>query len=201
MPRFFAIIPAAGSSTRMGKPKLLLPLADEPLITHVLRAWQNSQVDHVIAVVRQDDEHLADVIRAAGVEIAIPAAPPPDMKSSIQAALHHFDSRCFPTVGEAFLVAPADMPRLSSAVANALINAHRPNQPRILLPTIAGRRGHPVLFPWPLAVEVHALAKSEGLDTLVRRHEPLAFPCDNLADCDPSPFVDIDTPEDYQQLR
>src|SRR5206468_2671852 len=31
MPRYFALIPAAGHSTRMGQSKLLLPLAGQPL--------------------------------------------------------------------------------------------------------------------------------------------------------------------------
>jgi molybdenum cofactor cytidylyltransferase len=201
MPRFFAIVPAAGQSSRMGEPKLLLPLAGEPLMARVLRAWQASAVDHVIAVVRPGDERLAEIVRAAGVELVIPAAPPPDMKASIQAALRHIETQHAPTAEDAFLVAPADMPRLSSSVTDALLRGQVAGERQILVPTIAGRRGHPVLFPWTLAAHVHALAGHEGLDALVRRHQPRAVLCDGLPAGDASSFVDIDTPEDYQQLR
>jgi molybdenum cofactor cytidylyltransferase len=201
MSRFFGIVPAAGHSTRMGEPKLLLPLGGSPLISHTLDAWRQSRVNHVIAVVRPGDEALAKIVRNAGVELVIPATPPPDMKASIQAALRHIAARHFPVAADAFLVAPADMPRLSPAIIDALIQRHAVDEQRILVPTIAGQRGHPVLFPWDLASEAQALADNEGLDVIVRRHEPLRVSCDAAITGDSTnPFTDVDTPEDYRRL-
>src|SRR5262245_14413038 len=134
-PRYFAIVPAAGNSARMGEPKLLLPLAGAPLITHVLWAWQNSRVDHVIAVIRPGDDRLAETVRAASIEPVIPAAPPPDMKASIQAGLRHIAAQFSPTASDAYLVAPADMPRLSPGVIDALIKRHHSAEEKILVPT------------------------------------------------------------------
>ena len=68
MPRTFALIPAAGHSTRMGQPKLLLPLAGQPLILHTIAAWQQSRVDRIVVVVRPGDEALAEVVRTADVD-------------------------------------------------------------------------------------------------------------------------------------
>src|SRR5437868_3875013 len=65
MPHYFAIIPAAGHSTRMGQAKLLLPVAGEPLIVLTIGAWRRSRIDHVLAVVRNDDAPLASVVRSA----------------------------------------------------------------------------------------------------------------------------------------
>ena len=185
----------------MGEPKLLLPLAGEPLIWHTIRAWQRSQVDQVVVVVRPGDERLADVVRGVGAVLVIPAESPPDMKASIQAALRHINERFSPIATDAFLVAPADMPRLSPAIIDALIHRRQEENQRILVPTMAGRRGHPVLFPWPLAAEVHALAENEGLDAIVRRHEPLPVACDDIVADDEQPFADIDTPQDYRRLN
>jgi molybdenum cofactor cytidylyltransferase len=199
-PRTFALIPAAGHSRRMGAPKLLLPLAGRPLIARVIAAWRQSRVDHVVVVVRPDDTALADVVRSSGVELVVPMAPPPDMKASLQAALWHVEHHHHPTEADAFLVAPADMPRLSSAVMDLLINQHRIQPERILVPTLAGRRGHPVLFPWPLAAEVHTLAADEGFNALVDCHDPLLIPCDDLLAGQEDPFADIDTPGDYGQM-
>ena len=36
--RCSAVVPAAGSSTRMGQDKLLLPLGEQPVLLHTLRA-------------------------------------------------------------------------------------------------------------------------------------------------------------------
>src|SRR4051794_8404747 len=76
MPRYFALIPAAGQSTRMGQAKLLLPLAGEPLIVHTIRAWQGSRVDQVLVVVRQDDAALAAVVRSAKATLVVPKVAP-----------------------------------------------------------------------------------------------------------------------------
>src|SRR5207249_3730723 len=99
--------------------------------------------------------------------------PPPDMKASLQAALKHIERQHAPNRSDAFLVAPADMPRLSTAIIDRLVERHAAGQEAtILVPTIAGRRGHPVLFPWSLAEEVFALAADEGLNVLVEKHQP-----------------------------
>src|ERR1043165_1578126 len=58
-PRCFALVPAAGYSVRMGEPKLLLPVAGRPLIEHTLEAWQRSQVDRIVVVIRPGDQALA----------------------------------------------------------------------------------------------------------------------------------------------
>jgi molybdenum cofactor cytidylyltransferase len=183
----------------MGQPKLLLPLAGAPLLMHTLSAWKQSSVDQVFVVVRPGDESLADFIRTTGVELVVPPAPPPDMKASIQAALHYIEQNSHPLASDAFLVAPADMPRLAPAVINLLINFHASSSGQVLIPTLAGQHGHPVLLPWSLAPAVHALAADEGLNSLVRRSNPTLVPCDGLSIVAGESFSDIDTPDEYRR--
>ena len=201
MPRTFALIPAAGHSTRMGQPKLLMSLGDRPLILHTIDAWQRSWIDRIVAVVRPGDDALAEIVRSAGVDLVVPDAPPPDMKASLQTALRYIEQSFAPTGDDAFLVAPADMPQLSAAVINRLIDQHRASgESSILVPTISGRRGHPVLFPWFLATEVHGLKAGEGLNAIVERQNPRQIACEDLVAEDEYPFADIDTPEDFRRL-
>ena len=55
-----AVIVAAGSSTRMGCPKLWLPLAGKPVLWHTLQAFDRSSVSQLVIVGREDDrEQLA----------------------------------------------------------------------------------------------------------------------------------------------
>src|SRR5437667_12426851 len=97
--RYFALVPAAGHSARMGEPKRLMPVAGQPLILHTLAAWQRSRVDQVVVVVRPGDDDLTAAVinqsRVQGprsnVEIVVPDLPPPDMKASLQAALKHIE--------------------------------------------------------------------------------------------------------------
>jgi molybdenum cofactor cytidylyltransferase len=226
--RYFAIIPAAGHSTRMGRPKLLLPVAGQPLVCHTLAAWQRSSVERIVVVVRPGDHELAAAIARskvqspeskvktsstldlgpwtldplpAEIDLVIPDTPPADMKASLQAALGHIERQYRPTADDAFLVAPADMPGLKAAIIDRLIHADSVSSDRkILAPTIAGQRGHPVLFPWPMAALVHKLADQEGLNAIAHRHPPVHTPCEDLVAPSEYPFADIDTPEDYRQM-
>jgi molybdenum cofactor cytidylyltransferase len=202
VPRAFAIIPAAGHSTRMGRPKLLMPLDGRPLLLHTIEAWRRSRVDQVLVVVRPGDGALADVVGSTGAVLVVPENPPPDMKASIQAALRHIERYQAPEPRDAFLVAPADMPRLSPAVINRLIDKHfSSGEASILVPTLAGRRGHPVLFPWQFAAEVHGLPAEAGLNAIVEGRDAHLVACEDLVAADEYPFADIDTPEDFRRLR
>jgi CTP:molybdopterin cytidylyltransferase MocA len=70
----------------------------------------------------------------------------------------------------------------------------------IFAPTIAGSRGHPVLFPWPLSKAVFQLAPGEGLNALVARQPLREIDCTDLPSPQTNPFLDIDTPEQYRAL-
>ena len=119
--RSFAIIPAAGESRRMGQPKLLLPWRDKNVIETVIGAWQASRVGRVMVVIHPADQQLADCCRGAGAEIVIPDTPPPDMRTSLCEGLKAIQSEMSPDAADVFLVAPADVPGLSSAVIDLLL--------------------------------------------------------------------------------
>jgi len=194
--RFFAVVPAAGRSARMGRPKLLLPWGGTTLIEHVLAAWRASRVTSVIVVVHPDDVALADVCRRAGADVVVPRRPPEDMKASVGHALAQIGAKHLPAAGDAWLVAPADMPGLSAALIDFVIAAHDAAAPRIIVPVSGRHRGHPVLFPWALAGEVSKLGSEEGLNELVARH-----PMVEVGWADETAFADVDSPEDYRRLR
>lgn len=185
----------------MGRPKLLLPHQGQALVLHTLDAWRQSNVDEVVIVVRADDQPLAELAHSVGANVVIPNIAPPDMKASIRAALAWLGANRNPSPDDCFLIAPADMPTLSAAVINELIAAHAIATNEILAPTLGGHRGHPVLFPWPFAVEVDQLRDDEGVNAILSRHAPQLVPCDHLIHANSDPFLDIDTPDDYERLR
>src|SRR4051794_4581922 len=119
----FGIVPAAGRSSRMGTPKLLLPWANGTLIEGVLQAWRASRVTCVVAVVHPEDHELARACAGAGAEVVQPSTPPPDMKASVRAALAHLQ-KLKPNPEDAWLVAPADIPGITAERINAMIAAY-----------------------------------------------------------------------------
>lgn len=185
-----------------GAAKLLLPLHGVPLVAHTLTAWQQAGMSPLV-VVRPGDQPLAEVCRAYGAEVLQPESPPPEMKISVQLALAHLQQRYQPAADFAWLLAPADMPRLSPAIVERLLAQHAASQASpatILVPTIFGKHGHPVLFPWSLRDQVFALAADEGVKALLTRNTVREIACDDLVGADQNPFCDVDTPIDYQRL-
>ncbi len=201
-----AIVPAAGKSERMGRPKLLLPLGPRLVIEHVLDALRDGGAARTLVVVAPHVPELARVARAAGADVVVPAEPPADMRASVVAALDHAERVPAGACPQGFLVAPADQPGVSAATVRAVIAAFRaarlnsaggPRAP-VVIPSYRGRRGHPVLFAWEHAAAVRSLPTGRGLNALV------AELADEVIEChveDPAALADLDTPADYERLK
>ena len=61
LPRFIALIPAAGVGSRMGTdlPKQYAPLAGKPMLEHVMQTFADArQIDAVYVVVSNEDEYI-----------------------------------------------------------------------------------------------------------------------------------------------
>lgn len=198
--RSFGIVPAAGRSVRMGQPKLLLPWTTDEgsrtVLEQVLAAWCDSQVTQVIVVLHPEDDALAKICGRTRAQALIAPTPPPDMRASIQRGLDFVASSFAPTDDDVFLVAPADMPLLTSTAIDQVLAAHDPKCPKILVPIANCRRGHPVLFPWRLAAEVKRLPPDVGLNQLLHLSE-----VHELEIQQPAILADLDTPEDYRRLQ
>jgi molybdenum cofactor cytidylyltransferase len=190
--RSFAVLPAAGASSRMGAQKLLLPWRGQTIIEHVLAAWSRSAVDRVIVVVRHADVELRRACEKFSVDVLPLGERPPDMKASARSALEHIRRAYAPEAHDAWLLAPADLPRLEAGAIDAVLAAYDPLQPTIVVPAFVGRRGHPTLFPWSLAERVDRLSAHEGLNALLPGARVREVPWS-----DESILRDVDTPADY----
>ncbi|QDU97895.1 nucleotidyltransferase family protein [Lignipirellula cremea] len=194
-PRYFAVIPAAGRSVRMGSPKLLLPWQGKRVIDHLLAHYQASRVEHVVLVAHPDDHELIAAAEAGGAQVIAHSPPPVDMKESVQRGLRAIESRCSPGPLDGWLLAPADMPLLSAAVIDAVIAADTPTT-EVLLPVRGEQRGHPVLFRWPLHQAVFDLPANRGVNALLRDRQP-----HTVEIADEGAYQDIDTFDVYSRLK
>lgn len=197
----FAIVPAAGRSERMGRPKLLLAWGASTVIEHVIATWRASRVQRVVLIAHPDDGELVALAAAAGAEVVRPAVPPPDMRASVQEGLDYLE--CFhPAPLDAWLVAPADMPGLRHTTIDRLIETYaaavsaQPEPPVICLPYHSGKRGHPALFAWKLASKVAALPAGQGLNRLMDTRRVLQVEVGEDAIS-----ADLDTLDEYERLR
>jgi CTP:molybdopterin cytidylyltransferase MocA len=179
----------------MGAPKLLLPLGGRPVIDHVLDAWTASSVTHTIVVVRRDDAHLIERCRQYCVDLVLPHQPPADMKASVALALTYIAQDYAPANNDAWLIAPADLPRLGPRVIDAVLGAYDPARPTAVAPVHRGLRGHPTLLPWSVAAGVRGLAADEGVNSLVALTDVREVACGF-----PGMLDDLDDPAEYARL-
>jgi molybdenum cofactor cytidylyltransferase len=195
--RVFAVVPAAGRSLRMGRPKLLLPLGGRTVLGRLLEALEHPAVAARVVVVRADDEALAAEAKSLNATLVRPPVAPPDMRTSVQHALDHIASAYQPSPRDAWMLVPGDHPVLDGGVIADLIGRWRETNASILIPTHAGRRGHPTLFRWPLAEQVASIPAGCGLNWLVQRHAGSVV---EVAVTNPGVLTDLDTPADYEAL-
>ena len=194
--RTFAIVPACGRSTRMGRPKLALSLGARTVIEHVVVSLRAGGVSEVVVVIGPHVPELAPLAAAAGAEVLALAEPTPDMRATVEAGLTYLEDRQDLSPEDWWLLAPADHPVLSAAVVRELLAAQSAAH-SVIVPVHAGRRGHPTLVRWKLAAAIRTIPAGRGINSLLREHESRTL---ELAVNDPAILANLDTPEDYARL-
>jgi molybdenum cofactor cytidylyltransferase len=197
-PRFFAVVPAAGESRRMGRPKLLLPWRNQPVLHHVCQAFRAGGVEKIFVVVRPQDAALATLVTQLSAQLVQPLESPRDMKASIQLALQQIEQQESPQPQDAWFVTPGDVPQLSSAVITRLRSHYDPALSQAYVPDCGGRRAHPALIPWSWRQRLENLAATAGLNQLLKGADTRLIPCADLLS--EAALQDLNTPEDYRRL-
>lgn len=191
-----AIVPAAGRSVRMGRPKLLMEFAGRTLVCRVVEALREGGVDRVVVVSPADGPDAAAIrseAAAGGAEVIVPAVQPAEMRDSIELGIARLDVAPTPV---AVALTPGDVPGLTPSLVARLLGAAREQSDRLVIPVHEGRRGHPVVLPWDVARQVRELPADRGVNALVERHRERVV---ELAVSNGGAIVDIDTPADLER--
>jgi molybdenum cofactor cytidylyltransferase len=196
--RTFALVPAAGQSQRMGRPKLLLPLGARTVLQRVVGAFRESGINDVLVVTGPNSAELARQAEQAGAAVLQLPDQTPDMRATVEHGLSWLEAAFRPHEQSSWLLSPADHPTLRSKIVRELLEVQTANpQASIFLPTFEGKRGHPALIGWQHVPGISRLPAGVGLSTYLRRQAEQTFlmPVDS-ADV----LLDLDTPEDYARL-
>lgn len=193
-----AIILAAGESTRMGRPKALLPdPGGRPFVARLVRTFADAGVTQVVVVAGTQrpaiDAALAADGSAATCSVVTNPAPQRGQLSSLWTGLDALKH----APPEAVLVTLVDIPMVAASTVSQVIDAWRERHPPVARPAFRGRHGHPVLFDWRLAGALHAAPLDEGARAVVHQHEAEIV---NVDVDDEGCVVDVDTPGDYARV-
>src|SRR5215469_4537322 len=90
-----AVVLAAGASTRMGQPKLVLPLGDEPLVRRTVREIRGGGFDDVLVVVGSDHEKVLKALGGLPVRPVLNARYEEGLGSSFRAAVENLKDCAF----------------------------------------------------------------------------------------------------------
>jgi molybdenum cofactor cytidylyltransferase len=195
----WAVVPAAGRSTRMGRPKLTLPLGNRTVLEHVIAALRTGGADRVLVVAGPHVPELAPLAEEAGADVCRLPSETVDMRATVEHGLRWLEDHLRPRPDGAWLLAPADHPTLDVDVVRQLCVAYgrEPGQ-TILVPTYNGRRGHPTLIEWRHVPGIQAMPAGQGLNAYLRAHAAQTL---ELPVASAGVLCDLDTPEDYERLR
>jgi CTP:molybdopterin cytidylyltransferase MocA len=192
-----AIVPAAGSSSRMGRPKLLLPYRGTTVAGALLATLRRAGVERIVLVAAAADTALQAWARDAGVTVAVNQQPERGMLSSILAGLDALGgAAAVQAGGRPLLVTPADLPAIEPSTIQNLIDALARSDAALAVPAYRGKRGHPLVIAARVVSDLATLDPSVGLRQLLDRHPVL-----DLAVDDPAVVSDVDTPAEYESLR
>ena len=188
------ILLAAGSSSRLGRPKQLLPYQGQTLLRRAAEtAVAAAAAAPVVVVTGAEHERLLPELQG------LPVAPwrCPDwavgMGASIRCGLTMLDSLC--ATWTEVVIMLCDQPHVTPALLRQLAETHEVTGQPIVASAYAGTQGVPVLFgtaALPLLRQLHVAA---GAGQLLKQYPALvaAVPF-------PAGAVDVDTEAQYAAL-
>jgi CTP:molybdopterin cytidylyltransferase MocA len=194
----FAVIPAGGKSSRMGVPKLALPVGGRTVLELVIAALQAGGIEHILVVAGPHSPELAPLAKSVGADVLQLAEETADMRATVEQGLCWLEERFPPGKSDSWLLVPADHPTLDPQVVRQVVRASvvQTNH-SIFIPTYQDRRGHPALIRWQHVAGLRAWPAGQGINAYLRHHagETMEVPVNTGAI-----LFDLDTPEDYRRL-
>lgn len=180
------ILLAAGFSRRFGKLDKLnqaLPSGERMVLAsakHLIQALPQS-----VAVVKHDDDALADDLQSLGFQVVLCAQHANSMAESLVTGVRAASALS----SQGCAIALADMPFIQPATITQVVTAL--GSRGIVIPTFQQQRGHPVAFSREYYPDLLNITGDNGAKAVVQRfadHVTL-LPCD-----DAGIVQDIDTP-------
>ena len=185
------LVLAAGTASRLGVPKQLLPWRGTTLLEWVVRQAENSPLDEVIVIVGHESAAIRDKVSFERARIVEAPGFHEGCSASIRAGLDQVSASA-----EAAVLILGDQPGIETAALAAVIEGYRISQSPVVRISYRGQPGHPVLLSRKIFAEVQALHGDKGVWKLLEAHPQWVREIEMDL---PSP-ADINRWEDYTKL-
>ncbi len=192
MPNLTAIIPAAGTSARMGETnKLLLPLYGKCILAHVVEAVVEAGAAETLVVTGRDDRFVREALAGYPVQVVYNPAYGQGMAASIRRGV-----LSAPADTDGYLFIPGDLPFIRPQSIRSVIAAFETAEAPIVVATYGGADGHPVLFHRRFRDALLALEGDVGGRRILAAHPDRTIRVDTS---DSGVVTDIDTMDAYRR--
>jgi len=185
---------AAGSSSRMGAPKMLLPFGGSTLLQHVINQVQKMKHTELIVVTGAYHSILEPLLTAQQIPCVENKNWQQGMGTSIQTGIRYIQQQ-YPDAMQA-LILVCDQPFVTTALFREIIVTAQHTQKGIVACAYSGTTGTPVCFSKKYFQLLLQLPAGAGAKKIILRYP------DDMASV---PFekgsVDIDTPSDYESYH
>jgi molybdenum cofactor cytidylyltransferase len=189
------VILGAGASSRMGRPKLLLPWNDTTVIGHILRQWRELGAAQIAVVHRPDDMALTAELERLSFPAGDRIENPQFMDGMFSSILCAAKWRGWRRAISSRVIVLGDQPHLQMETLRILLAQAAQNADAICQPVFNDRAGHPVILPSSVFEEL----KHSRAETLKDFLKLFAGRCVQCPVADAGLLLDLDRPEDYDK--
>ena len=188
--RLYAIVLAAGASTRFGSPKQLVRIGGRPLLHAVVTRAAEVTGNALIVVLGAGAAELAPLLKHSPGSVVVNRHWREGLASSIRTGVARLPATC---AGVMLLL--ADQAAVTSDDLRRLAGTWRRRPQCIVAALYAGTTGAPAIFPRSAFAELAALRGDSGARSVLRRSTDRVIRVPM-----PGAELDIDTPEDLLQI-
>ncbi|MFN8339321.1 MAG: nucleotidyltransferase family protein [Saprospiraceae bacterium] len=188
------LILAAGGSSRLGKPKQLLPMGQSSLLNHVIDVAQESGIDLVVTVLGAYFDEVHKSIQHQNITIIRNEQWQQGMASSIVFSINHIMIN-FPDIQQVIILL-GDQPLLKANDLIKLIELQDVNNAQIVYTDYGKNFGPPILFTKKTFPSLLQLKGDEGAKKIIKTNQYFSSSIRAVG----SDF-DIDTEGDYETIK
>ncbi len=183
------LVLGAGGSSRLGRPKQLLPYGDATLLDHTVATARACGFDQIIVPIGGAAADVQEKVDLSGVDVVVNYAFGKGCSSSIAAAVDTIDPRC-----ETLVLMLGDQPGVTPDTVRALLEG-RGDAPLAVCRYDDGR-GHPLAFDRSVFDALTTLHGDKGVWRLLDERASAVV---EVRLPGPVP-LDVDTLEDYEAV-
>ncbi|NLR66218.1 nucleotidyltransferase family protein [Chitinophaga varians] len=189
-----AVILAAGASRRLGTPKQQVRFQQQSLLQRIIQTTRQTTANPVVVVLGAFADTILPDLQDSETNIVINTDWESGMGSSIQSGVREL-IRIDHNVSDV-LILLCDQPFITPVLLEELITTHYRQNKGITACSYGPAIGTPIIFSSTFFPGLLALTGQEGAKKIILQHQQ-----DVTTIPFPEGIIDIDTPEDLENLR